>query len=1012
MTERKESSVFVKSSTFQMPLFFRKNDADAEQNDAKNAISSTSTAINNSSRDIHTLVAPPRDVPFGCFWNHNVSDDNDDGSTKKAAAAASSSRSLLQRLTDAQPSPTLSVTSNQTTLAGDHILDSLADDMVLNQNTSAFTLPVTQKMQVQTNDSNDLPMEIQVDQQPPNSTRSHSQTEETEASPPTSLDDNEHLVIQTSGTFESLSSDGSSENNEQTVPSPSSCSTTSTSSVRSSTSPSFMAAKQAFERFSVDASVGKKHPAKESDQFGEIRQAHTELTVSTDATNATGNNATLEVRRLESWNNEQEQASSVHLPQLLKANLEVKETVNEEPAKQLMLNDSVATEDSGDDYFSALLDADEQKLNMMADKGEAKAIVEESELLSSSLKSHQPTVQEDPFDWAYDVWKRKGLMAGEPHGPPRDIVQPTSLIAATPKKVASFDMDLSGVNELPIRSAKKNRLSLPAVPASAKKPGFDIILNRWREKTDNSTLPTYLSSKQQQLDEPALQEPKPHMGVRNQIIVASHVHESVRSVPVETSDNVAKSPVDEHDGMTAKKDPLPVDIASSSVIETTKPPRQLSTGSMAASRQSIDSMVSGGSLYKPVSQASRLVDQLSKQEERNYQTRQSASKSPPRNTRNFKTNVEQLIEDGSALGHAVSQKEKLENDARHSNHRKIATISRKNSPNEYSSVASVLSVGTKVSQSSTSAMSHDSRSSLQRHHSSHVMPPIIEDVPHVQIGLFPTVRRHVNEKPKANLNESLFENDSLATRSVRSSVTTASVSSRLISSDSPWKALLKMDEDESQLTPKKEHDGSRPWNRDVVIHKTYKQSFSPPTEQDAPCNCSSSVFSSNDEMVNLMLPLMGMACTCGKNSNKLVNAEEPTALENILRPWQCDFLAAFGIFRGDQLVKAQHRSAGPLASALRRYRRKHGMKSYPTESCAMALSIWSKTSKAFVRSIRRQLTTGFVGELKVPNTLYIISSFMDQMPIDRSDGAINTSASNQEVGLAASSTFESDFAEL
>ena len=74
----------------------------------------------------------------------------------------------------------------------------------------------------------------------------------------------------------------------------------------------------------------------------------------------------------------------------------------------------------------------------------------------------------------------------------------------------------------------------------------------------------------------------------------------------------------------------------------------------------------------------------------------------------------------------------------------------------------------------------------------------------------------------------------------------------------------------------------------------------------------------------------------------------------------------------------------------------------------MALSIWSKTLKVFVRLIRKQLTSGIVGELKVPNTLYIISSFMDQLPAERSEASSDASAQRRDGH--ASPAF--DFAEL
>ncbi len=126
-----------------------------------------------------------------------------------------------------------------------------------------------------------------------------------------------------------------------------------------------------------------------------------------------------------------------------------------------------------------------------------------------------------------------------------------------------------------------------------------------------------------------------------------------------------------------------------------------------------------------------------------------------------------------------------------------------------------------------------------------------------------------------------------------------------------------------------------------------------------PCECSGSVFSGNEDLASFFLPQMGMACTCGRlRPMGFVNPDDPTALENVMRPWQVEFLKSFGIHRGEQLVKARHRSGGILAKALRQWRKKHDMLSFRTSSCAMAIDIWAKTCKIYVRSIRRQINAG------------------------------------------------------
>ena len=140
------------------------------------------------------------------------------------------------------------------------------------------------------------------------------------------------------------------------------------------------------------------------------------------------------------------------------------------------------------------------------------------------------------------------------------------------------------------------------------------------------------------------------------------------------------------------------------------------------------------------------------------------------------------------------------------------------------------------------------------------------------------------------------------------------------------------------------------------------------------CECAESSFSGNDKLVDFFLPLLGMACTCGKDTEVFPNPEimDPTAIEYILRPWQCDFLKSFGIHRGDQLVKAYHRSAGTLAKALKKWRKKHGLPRARTVSCGLALCIWSKVCKVYVRWIRRQLALG-VDIVKPPSGVTVLS---------------------------------------
>lgn len=209
--------------------------------------------------------------------------------------------------------------------------------------------------------------------------------------------------------------------------------------------------------------------------------------------------------------------------------------------------------------------------------------------------------------------------------------------------------------------------------------------------------------------------------------------------------------------------------------------------------------------------------------------------------------------------------------------------------------------------------------------------------------------------------------------------------------DSPWTRNVVSKLNHAQRGNGSASRDGRPWHHDIIINRVGSMSDSR-FPLDGECFCSTGVFAGKDDLIDFFLPLMGTGCTCGKYSDGLRNPEEPTSLENILRPWQVDFLAGFGVYRGDEMVKAHHRSGSALATALRQYQKKKGISSYRTKSCAMALEIWAKTCKAFVRSIRKQLTEGTV-ELKLPNTLYILSSFLEKLPVHGNDQNVSSSSS-------------------
>lgn len=146
------------------------------------------------------------------------------------------------------------------------------------------------------------------------------------------------------------------------------------------------------------------------------------------------------------------------------------------------------------------------------------------------------------------------------------------------------------------------------------------------------------------------------------------------------------------------------------------------------------------------------------------------------------------------------------------------------------------------------------------------------------------------------------------------------------------------------------------------------------------CVCTKSVFSGNDDLASFFLPQLGMACSCGIQNRGLINPEDPTALENVLRPWQVEFLENFGIHRGEQLVKARHRSGGIMAKALRKWRKNKGMLPFKTSSCGMAIDIWAKACKAHVRSVRKQMACGKQHFEREPNVAQEFLHFLNDLP--------------------------------
>lgn len=166
------------------------------------------------------------------------------------------------------------------------------------------------------------------------------------------------------------------------------------------------------------------------------------------------------------------------------------------------------------------------------------------------------------------------------------------------------------------------------------------------------------------------------------------------------------------------------------------------------------------------------------------------------------------------------------------------------------------------------------------------------------------------------------------------------------------------------------------------------------------CTCEAAMFGENIEHINFYLPMLGVPCVCGRgdnnssnNNNGATKSDDLCALENILRPWQVEFITSVGI-QGTaiEFVHAFKERGSVLAKELRRWRKKKRMSTVRTKSCRVALHIWNRTCKSVIKYVREQKSlvgTGVVlqkpdflqvnfansGDMNTVSTLGVDSSF-------------------------------------
>ena len=145
-----------------------------------------------------------------------------------------------------------------------------------------------------------------------------------------------------------------------------------------------------------------------------------------------------------------------------------------------------------------------------------------------------------------------------------------------------------------------------------------------------------------------------------------------------------------------------------------------------------------------------------------------------------------------------------------------------------------------------------------------------------------------------------------------------------------------------------------------LISETKEKTMEYQTQQKK-CTCSKSLFSGNAEHMDFFLPKLGLACHCGaadSDKNRITGNNDPLSLQNILRPWQVEFLKSQRITTGDKFLRYYKRNSKVLGMALKRWRSGKNMKPVRTKSCFIALYIWARTVKSASKSHQQKLEGG------------------------------------------------------
>jgi len=507
----------------------------------------------------------------------------------------------------------------------------------------------------------------------------------------------------------------------------------------------------------------------------------------------------------------------------------------------------------------------------------------------------------DPYEWAYNVWRRKGMMRGIPTDIKRTEYLP---VPRANQKTANQKREVSNITTVfvqPVatRRLPKDRLSLPAkmgAPMRQKAKtsngngaGFSQLMSKWKSKSDENPNAHFLSPR----------------NIRGAPLVRStETGGDVAALDGVSTMAVAQEPVDPHFSTSAsstlQKDVCQEYMKTSYINPTSIKMESVDTTLSTSKQQSMPKASKQDQAWPTPTKNKNVLSRYLQKSTLNTAIPAYIPKQHGNSAHKISgdTNVPQTTSD---LACPIVE---------------LSPLTKRTRSDETSTIP-FLSPADDSLLDPREVMRHCQESS--EHHntlSRNLTSKVSTMVPCKEIFIIKNNNDYDDHASIAmdshclsagglpGIAETRADSMSFDSQSYATQLTFRIDTFRQL--DSKVSAIAETSNDQTGAPPSY---SDRPWNKDLLVQNvTTAMDKASSTKFACDCDYSLAMFSGEDEMVEFFLPLMTVTCACRK-SKQLVNYEEPDSLENILRPWQTKFLKNFGIVKGDQLVKAYHRSA-------------------------------------------------------------------------------------------------------